>query len=43
MLFQVSLMVDLEFSYFWQNEVIAITGLVSVAVDLLPCPDRPSG
>ena len=43
MLFQVSLMVDLEFSYFWQNEVIAITGLVSVAADLLFCHYRPSG
>ena len=36
-------MVDLEFSYFWQNEVIAITGLVSVAADLLFCHYRPSG
>ncbi len=35
-------MVDLEFSYFWQNEVIAITGLVSVAADLKgrACPPR---
>ena len=36
-------MVDLEFSYFWQNEVIAITGLVSVAADLLLYHYRPSG
>ena len=36
-------MVDLEFSYFWQNEVIAITGLASVAADLLLYHYRPSG
>ena len=36
-------MVDLEFSYFWQNEVIAITGLVSDAADLLLYHYRPSG
>ena len=34
-------MVDLEFSYFWQNEVIAITGLVPVATDLLLYHYRP--
>ena len=34
-------MVDLEFSYFWQNEVIAIIGLVSVAADLLLYHYRP--
>ena len=36
-------MVDLEFSYFWQNEVIAITGLASVAADLLLYHYSPSG